>query len=63
LKLFFFFDIAVWHVSPGDVDTLSPILLSVPWQQHAIGQYLMCDFDDFDRHIQETSKLMQNNWK
>jgi len=40
-----------------------PIYISVPWQQHAIGQYLLYDFDDFDRHIQETSKLMQNNWK
>eukprot|EP01118_Nematostelium_gracile_P006942 TRINITY_DN2250_c0_g1_i1.p1 TRINITY_DN2250_c0_g1~~TRINITY_DN2250_c0_g1_i1.p1 ORF type:complete len:393 (+),score=109.65 TRINITY_DN2250_c0_g1_i1:110-1288(+) len=40
-----------------------PIYISVPWQQHAIGQYLSKHYQDYERHVQELSDLMQTNWK
>jgi len=40
-----------------------PIYISVPWTQHAVGRYLANEYDDFDKHIKETSDLMQNNWR
>eukprot|EP01117_Protostelium_nocturnum_P017492 TRINITY_DN711_c2_g1_i1.p1 TRINITY_DN711_c2_g1~~TRINITY_DN711_c2_g1_i1.p1 ORF type:complete len:392 (-),score=137.42 TRINITY_DN711_c2_g1_i1:1011-2186(-) len=40
-----------------------PIYISVPWTQHAIGQYITQHFDDFVNHIEETGTLMKNNWK
>jgi len=55
---------AVGH--PQMIDQLmkihDPIYISVPWVQHAIGRYLAKHYEDFDLHIKETSKLMQDNW-
>jgi len=40
-----------------------PIYISVPWQQHAIGQYIQNHLDDFNHHVTEVSDLMQSNWR
>jgi len=40
-----------------------PIYISVPWQQHAIAEYLNDNYDDFIRHVKELGTLMRNNWK
>jgi hypothetical protein len=39
-----------------------PIYISVPWQQHAVAQYLTQNYEDFVDHIQKTCSLMQQNW-
>lgn len=40
-----------------------PIYINVPWQQHAVAQYLKEHYGDFVDHVNKVSELMQTNWR
>ncbi|KAF0972301.1 hypothetical protein FDP41_009204 [Naegleria fowleri] len=43
--------------------THDPLYICVPYFQHALGEYLSQDLQDFERHVKETGQLMLDNWQ
>jgi len=53
--------------SPSTIDRImrihDPIYISVSWTQHAIAKYVSEHYEDYVSHIQETKRVMRNNWE